>query len=288
MSLIDAPLGSAITIGIATAFNPCGLPLLPAYLSYFLGVGAGEEPADARASVGRALAVGAAVSAGVAATFAIVGLVVSHVTRSVRDWIPWMTIVIGVGLVVLGVALLAGYQLKVALPRLDKGGGTRRLRSMVLFGISYAIASVGCTIQLFAALIALAWSRDSTPAAVVTFLAFAAGMSLVLVSLTVALAFARHSLVRGVRRALPYVQRLTGALLIPIGAYVAYYGVYERRLGDTTIEDDAVIDRVTGWSSAIQGWIADLRGTRIALVLAIVVAAALLYALSRRRVRVRQ
>ena len=260
--------------------------MLPAYLSYFLGVGAGDdEQGDTRTSVARALVVGGAVSAGVAATFAIVGLVVSHVTRSVREWIPWMTVVIGVGLVILGVALLAGYQLKVSLPKLDKGGGNRRLRSMVLFGVSYTIASVGCTIQLFAALIGLAWSRDSTPAAIATFLAFAAGMSLVLVSLTVALAFARHSLVRGMRRALPYVQRFTGALLIPIGTYVAYYGLYERRLGATTVDEDAVIDRVTGWSGSIQGRVADIGGTTIALVLAGIVAVAVLFAVSRRRVR---
>jgi len=287
VSLIDAPVASAVTLGIASAFNPCGLPLLPAYLSYFLGVGPGDDGTDTRASIGRALVVGGAVAGGVVATFAIIGLIVSHVTRAVRAWIPWMTIVIGIGLVILGIALLAGFELKVSLPKLDKGGKSRRIRSMVLFGVSYAVASVGCTIQLFAAQISFAFERDSTAAAVVTFLAFAAGMSLVLVVLTVALALARHSLVRTMRRALPYVQRFTGALLIPVGAYVAYYGVSERRSGTTGVAGGGVIDRVAGWSGSIQGWVANDRGTSIALVLTGIIAAAALFALSRRVTRAR-
>ena len=282
MTLVDAPIAAATTLGIASAFNPCGLPLLPAYLSYFLGVGTGEDD-DTRASIGRALVVGGAVSAGVAATFAVIGLVVSHVTRAVRTWIPWMTVVIGVGLVVLGIALLAGREVKVSLPRLDKGGRTRRIPSMVLFGVSYAIASIGCTIQLFAAQISFAFERDSAAAAIVTFLAFAAGMSLVLVSLTVALALARHSLVRTVRRALPYVQRFTGALLVPIGVYVAYYGLEERRAGAAGTAGGDVIDTVAGWSGTIQGWVADVGGRRIAVALAAVVGVAVVFAFTRRK-----
>ena len=80
-------------------------------------------------------------------------------------------------------------------------------------------------------------------------------MSLVLV--TLAARFRLRPALAGVQPAAGAPVRATAhrqALLLPIGAYAAYYGLYERRLGSATIEDaDAVIDRVTGWSGSIQG-----------------------------------
>ncbi len=54
--MIDAPLAYAFTAGAVATVNPCGFAMLPAYLSYFLGieVAKGTED-DRRASVGTAL-----------------------------------------------------------------------------------------------------------------------------------------------------------------------------------------------------------------------------------------
>lgn len=53
---MDAPLALAFTAGMVATVNPCGFAMLPAYLSYFLGLEATEdgssEPATA-GSVGR-------------------------------------------------------------------------------------------------------------------------------------------------------------------------------------------------------------------------------------------
>ena len=62
--MIDAPLAYAFTAGAVATVNPCGFAMLPAYLSYFLGIEAAKGVEDdRRASVGTALLVGAAVSA---------------------------------------------------------------------------------------------------------------------------------------------------------------------------------------------------------------------------------
>src|SRR5690606_41075221 len=60
--------------------------------------------------------------------------------------LPWVSIVIGLALAVLGLAMLAGYEPSVRLPRLDRGGRERTVRSMFVFGVSYAITSIGCKI----------------------------------------------------------------------------------------------------------------------------------------------
>ena len=44
----------------------------------------------------------------------------------------------------LGVAMVLGYHLPFSTPRLDRGGRDRTLASMYVFGVSYAVASIGC------------------------------------------------------------------------------------------------------------------------------------------------
>ena len=96
--VIDVDLALAFTTGMVATVNPCGFAMLPAYLSFFIGIEDRNED-DPRASVWRALVVGLAVTLGFAATFAVVGLLVSRVTRSVYDVAPWISLVIGFALV---------------------------------------------------------------------------------------------------------------------------------------------------------------------------------------------
>ncbi|MGH9186858.1 MAG: cytochrome c biogenesis CcdA family protein, partial [Acidimicrobiales bacterium] len=102
--MIDAPLAFALTLGMVATVNPCGFAMLPAYLSYFVGVDAPQsgDAEGTRGSVLRALVVSAAVTAGFAATFGVIGLVVAHVTREVYEIGPWVSLVIGVALAGLG------------------------------------------------------------------------------------------------------------------------------------------------------------------------------------------
>ena len=71
---------------------------------------------------------------------------------------------------------------------------------------------------------------------VLHFLAYAAGMGVILTALTAALALAQTSLVGRMRRVGRHVEKAGGLLLAMAGAYVAYYGWYTLRSvydGDT-------------------------------------------------------
>jgi cytochrome c biogenesis protein CcdA len=280
--MIDAPLALAFTAGMLATVNPCGFAMLPAYLSFFLGAdGDSGDGAQTRVGLSRALAVGLSVSAGFAATFALIGLIVSHLSDGVYEWSRWVTVVVGLVLVAVGVALLLGWEPKLALPRLDKGGRTRAARSMFLFGVSYGVASLSCTLPLFLPQIAFTFRDGNLLSGIAYFVAYGIGFAVLLTALTVALAVGHRSAIRHVRRILPWVQRVSGALLVLAGGYVAYYGWYEAtRFG----ENDSIVNRVTGWSADVSSWVQRTGGTRVGLFLALVVAAAALgVAASRRR-----
>lgn len=282
--MIDGQFAVAFAAGMLSVVNPCGFAMLPAYLGFFLGV-EGRGGDDARASLSKAIAVGLCVSIGFALTFGAIGLVISHLTNDVYEWGPWVSVAIGAALVLLGLYLLTGRELRVPLPRLDVGGRTTGVRSMVLYGVSYAVVSLGCTMPLFLPLVAGTFRRESWVSGFGMFLVYGLGFAVLLVALSIAVGLARTSLVRTLRRLLPHVQRISGALLVVAGLYVAWYGWYEvDRIG----EEDAVIEGVTGWSSDIQAWIDDRGATTVGLVLAVVIAAAAVYvAAGRTRSRAR-
>src|SRR5690606_35716989 len=101
--VIDGDFSYAFGLGLVATVNPCGFAMLPAYLGYFLGLEGHDDPDR---SVLRALAVGATLTAGFVAVFAVIGLIIEHVSRAVMDAIPYATVVIGVALVVLAIAML--------------------------------------------------------------------------------------------------------------------------------------------------------------------------------------
>ena len=267
----------AFTAGMFAVVNPCGFAMLPAYLSFFLGDDIDDAPGP---SVLRAVVVGLSVAGGFAALFAVIGLVVRHVSDQILRWTPWLSVVIGIVLVVMGIALVAGWQLKVRLPRLDRGGRTRGVASMATYGASYAVVSLGCTLPTFLSYVAATLTRTSLASGAAVFLAYAAGFATLVTALSVATALTRRSLLATMRRAVPFVQRASGVLLVLAGTYVSWFGWYElHRLGDP----DPAVDVVTGWSADIQAALSSAGATRLGAVLAAGVAVAVVAAVVARR-----
>jgi len=183
--------------GMVAAVNPCGFILLPTYLMYFLGL-QGAMPGSQRATMRRAVIVSAAVSTGFLSVFLIAGVISYNFTSWINENAKYATGAIGVALLVLGVAMVFGYKLPFMTPRIDAGGdGPRQtVGAMFVYGIAYAVASIGCTIGLFIATVFSTTRRDGLVSGVGNMLAYGAGMALLVSALTIALASANTGLLR--------------------------------------------------------------------------------------------
>lgn len=270
--------GLALTAGMLAAVNPCGLPMLPAYLSFFIS---GEDRAErtALASVVRALRASLAVSLGFMAVFGVFGAIASWITNDIITVTPWLTVAIGVLVIAVGVALLLGRQLSFALPKLERGGRTGGLASMFVFGISYAIASVSCTLPVFLSQVSSTLG-ESLARGTTVFLLYSLGMALVLTALSVSLALARTELVNALRNSLGVINRVAGGFLVLAGLYVTWYAIYEITERN---DSDPAVDRVTGWSSDLANRVTDIGVWPLAGVLALGIAVALIVGLLRSR-----
>ena len=248
-------LGLAFGAGLIAALNPCGFALLPGYLALVVRP---EEKSGIRVALGRALLATAAMTTG----FVVVFGVFASLTVAAADWVqrhvPYATVLIGAGLIGLGAWLLADRHL--GLPMAGRLAGswapTARLGSMFGYGVGYAVASLSCTVGPFLAVTAAGARSGSTARAVAVFATYGAGFMLIVAALAVAAALAGSALLDRARRIIPYVNRTGGALLIVVGAYVGYYGLYEIRLfsagGDP---DDPVIAAAGRLQGAIAGWV---------------------------------
>jgi cytochrome c biogenesis protein CcdA len=244
----------AFTAGMLGAVNPCGFALLPAYLSVLVE----GNPAEPGRAVGRALRCSAALAAGFALVFGAFGLVLTPIAGLLQPRLPWLTVVLGIALAGLGAWLLAGRSLPmpgrgVRAPALGSAWSLGSAGSMVLFGAAYAVASLGCAVGPFLALVASSLRAGSIGEGVLLFVAYAAGMGLVVAVTAVAVALVRVSLIARLRRALTVLPRIGGAVLSASGLYVAYYGWYELRLADDLRQ--AGRDPVVNAAGAVQQWL---------------------------------
>lgn len=267
----------ALAAGLVAAFNPCGFALLPSYLTLLIA-----EPGAG--GVWRALRLSAAMTAGFVTVFGVFGVAIAFLTTAIQEYLPWVTVVVGVVLVVLGALLLSGRELLLRLPRLSVGGPSGSLVALYGYGASYAVASLSCTIAPFLAVTGLVAGGVGIGAGLAAFVAYGVGMGLVVGLLSMLVALAHGSVVARARRLLPYVSRTSGALLLAAGLYVAYYGWYELRVNAGSGTDDPVVGAATALQGAVSDWVDRLGVGWIAVFFVVVVGgAAAVRVLLRRR-----
>lgn len=269
-------MGLSFLRGLVAAVNPCGFILLPTYLMYFLGM-QGAMPGTQRATIRRALLVSAALSAGFMSVFLVVGLISYHFTSWINQNAKYATAVIAVGLIALGMAMLGGYRLPISTPKIDAGGRTRGVGSMFVFGIAYAVASIGCTIGLFLATL-FATRREGVVAGVANVVAYGLGMALLVTALTVALAVANSGLLKVLRGGMRHVETIAAVFVVLSGIYLLYYF--------WVVDINESIDPITSRVERFQNWVlGQLSGNWevVAVVLAVVVISAVIYVSRGRR-----
>lgn len=257
--------------GLLAAVNPCGFVLLPTYLVYFLGITG--RPGTQRASVRRALVVGSALSAGFMSVFLVVGAITRLFTDYVNQNAKYAALLIGVVLFGMGVAMLAGWRLPFTTPKLDVGQRDRTTTSMFVFGVAYAVASIGCTLGPFTATVLGTITTEGFAPGVLAIALYGMAMSLLVIALTVTLALAQNGLLNSLRSGMKHVERASSVVMILSGLYLSWYWWNDIRENF----DDDLTGNVLGWQERVANSIDDNRAL-LAVVLGIIVLGAILFA----------
>lgn len=259
-------IGYAFTLGLVGLLNPCGFPLLPAYLTMFVG-----SPTDAwHVRLWTALRAGLCVTAGFVATFGVLGLVAGSLSAALNAAAPWLMLAVGGILVVIGVLAVLDRMPRWHVARLAFPAG-RGPFAMAGFGVAYASGSLSCSLPIFLAGVGASFSSGSLLQGTASFLAYALGMGLFVTVASVVAAFAGAAVLKGLRGASVVLPRVAGGVCVVLGLYLAGYGMHTLGLPDPLAWAIVDVDRV---QAGVTGWL-DASWLPIAVVFAAVVCGAL-------------
>jgi cytochrome c-type biogenesis protein len=230
------PLGFAFAAGMVATVNPCGFVMLPAFLTMYLtdqqgDTNSGKSGRGLSRSLIKALYVSAALGVGFVLIFGGVGLAISSGARSFITIFPWMGFFLGFIMTGLGAYLFAGGKLynnraQSAASRIGTASDTS-VKGYFLFGVSYAVASLSCTLPIFLGLISSSLASGGIVEATGQFLAYALGMTFVITVLTIGIAVFKGAMVNRIRKIMPYVHPISAGVLILVGGYLIFYWLTE-------------------------------------------------------------
>ena len=269
MIALEGNFAYSFILGVMAAVNPCGFVLLPTYLVYYLGTELNREDENKTTILRRGLSVGIAVSSGFVGLFLVVGIISRAFTTVISENAKYAALVIGIGLVAMGIAMLFGWKLPIAQPDVSMQR-KRTTWNMFLFGIVYAVASIGCTIGLLISVILGSINRHGFVSGVISIVLYGLGMGLLVTSLTVALAFARVGLVSTIKKSFKWFDKITAVFVVLTGLYLSWYW-----LGAITDRgSDGVTSRVERWQTKVVQFLQDAGVYPLLIVFCIVIATA--------------
>lgn len=272
------PLALALVAGALASVNPCGFPLLPAFLSFCVGADEDSLP-RAPTRVGQGLLVGLLVAAGFLGVFALIGVPIAYGVTRLTSAIPWAGLAIGIVMVFMAMAGLAGRSIYLSPRRPLAVKRRRRPATMLWFGAAYAVCSLGCTLPIFVALVGASLATASLLEGTIVFGAYGFGMATMLMALSLGAALARDGLARRLKRLLPHMQRIVSGLLGLAGAYLTYYWARVIWSPPESLSSDLLVSAMTRFATLVQRAAGSSGGRMAVLVAGVMVALGIVVAM---------
>jgi cytochrome c-type biogenesis protein len=233
-------------LGVLTFFSPCSFPMLPGYMTYYLGL---RDSRNQRKSI----LGGIAAAAGIVLLFLVVAILVGIFGSAISQYVIYLEPVLGAMLVVMALLIILDININFGLltfpikkgmafskrtldrmrGREQKEGERRMVKDieeggyvgLFLYGVGYGAAAAGCMAPVVIALILLAASQGSFLASVGIFLVFALAMALLMVTITVLLGQYGNDALQRMRVNPKTVKVLSSVVLLVVGVYLLAYFV---------------------------------------------------------------
>lgn len=210
--------------GLVAFFAPCSFAILPGYITYYISKYSSEDKKRKLIkNILQGFVFGLIASIGFFTVFGLAGLSVIAIGQFVKQFIPWIAIFTGIILIFIGIFMLLG---KVFLffqsPKIRFAQKNEK-SGIYLFGIVYAIGSLGCVFPIFLSIVVQGIASKSFLEGTYTILAYVLGMSIVMIVVTTLTFATKYLILKKLEKILPYVKKLSAIVLVFAGIYMVYY-----------------------------------------------------------------
>ncbi|MBN1455564.1 MAG: redoxin domain-containing protein [Methanomicrobia archaeon] len=211
----------AFLTGLLSFFAPCAFPLLPGYISYYLGRTEGGT------TLRSSLKAGSAAASGINGVFALIGIAVALGGAVVKSYLSYLAPVVGVAIIVLGLLMLLGPSGIAVFAKFEgllsvyaaKLGRRSSDSGLVMYGAGYGLAVMGCQAPVFIALIFAGLAAGGAVQAILVFLVFSLGMGCMMIAVSLLAGTAKRTMLDRLKALMPYINRACGLVLILVGLY---------------------------------------------------------------------
>jgi cytochrome c biogenesis protein CcdA/chitodextrinase len=202
-------LSLVFSAGVLALFSPCGFPMLPGYLSYYLG---------RKKTLETAVSSGIACTLGLIAVFSVIGVGAALAGSVITQYIPALEVVAGSLAIVMGISMLMNIKFPT-LFKISRAPTQKGLPGLFLYGIAYGLATLGCSAPIFFSTLFYAITSGGFLAGITTFVVYAVGMGLPILLITILLAKTKTQLLNRVMNVMPWFEKISSVIIIAIGVY---------------------------------------------------------------------
>ncbi len=207
--------------GVVAFFAPCAVALLPGYIAAFVSRDAESQPTISTQVI-RGFKLSFLSIAGILLIYSIAGGMIILAAQVLKDYMKWITIGMGSGLILLGFFMLFGKSFSFSI-NMNSRDHLSEITEAFVFGMAYAVGALGCLFPLFLVVATQAMAAPSALLGASYIGAYFTGISLMMIITIMLSTFARDLLMKYLRKIMPYIEQLTGGLLILAGIYIIYY-----------------------------------------------------------------
>ena len=232
----------AVVAGVASFFNPCAFPLLPAFLAQYYTTQEGERKKSAKHILFSGFAAALGVTVFNLLLGSILGLFGAGFGKSLglagdNPNIPvrWLRGIVGVLLLYLGFSHFIGkgnpftklsrfFHPKPA-PQQSQQEQTW-FKKLFAYGFGYTLLGIGCGGPILAGLFIFALSQGGFLDALLALAVYSFVMAALMIVVSIIVAFSKDSLLQTLRQSTVKIQRVSGIFLLLVGLFLILSSIF--------------------------------------------------------------
>ena len=229
----------AVIAGIASFFNPCAFPILPAYLAQLY---TDKDPDQKTPSKKSLLFYGVAMALGVTAFNIILGSVIGVLGagfgkslglagQEPSSFVRWLRGIIGGLLVLLGYSHITGRGINFGFleryfPKLKSRKEQSPFAKMFSYGFIYPLVGIGCGGPILAGLSIYALSQGGFLQALLAFVVYSLVMAVLMILISILVALSKESLLKDFGNSVVKIKKASGFILLLVGLFLIISSIF--------------------------------------------------------------
>lgn len=231
----------SVIAGIASFFNPCAFPILPAYLAqYYVASPTKVEGEQKKSRLGSILLYGFVAAIGVIIFNILLGGVIGLLGTGFANslglsgptpnvYIRWFRGIVGTFLILLGYSHATGRGINFArlghwIPRYEQTKSPTR--NFFYYGFFYPLIGISCGGPILAGLSLFAFASGGFLSAFSAFLIYSAVMAILMILVSLMVGLSREGLLKAVGTSILTIKKISGVILLLVGIFLIFSAVF--------------------------------------------------------------